>query len=103
MAKKIESQTKKNIDRILVLLRDQGETGLHIRGIAKKLELSPSTVDHIIEKYLEPFIEIKRIDQFGIKAKIVSLRLGKENTSLADVLRFIELKTRIKSKISSVK
>jgi len=95
MGSGIHKKTIKNISRILVLLRERGP--MHIRGIAKALELNPFTVSNILDHYLDFFIEIRNIDQFGFRVKLIDLKPGKEETTLEDVLKYIKIKKRIKN------
>ncbi|MFH1473758.1 MAG: hypothetical protein ABIE55_02590 [Candidatus Aenigmatarchaeota archaeon] len=69
---------------------------MHIRGIAKALELNPFIVTNIIDHYLDFFIEVRNIDQFGFRVKLINLKPGKEETTLEDVLKYIKVKRKIK-------
>lgn len=94
MGSGIHKTTLKNIDSILSLLRDAGQ--LHIRGISKTLDLNPFLISNIIDRYLAYFLEIRDIEQFGIRIKLVGFKPGMENTTLENVLKYIELKKRIR-------
>jgi DNA-binding Lrp family transcriptional regulator len=94
MGSEIHEKTIKNIANILDLLRQNGE--LHIRGISKALGLNPFTVCNIINKHLDFFVNSRTIDQFGIRLKLVSLKPGKEETTVEDVLKYVKVKRRIK-------
>lgn len=96
MGSGVHKKTIKNISRILELLRENGE--LHIRGISKALNLNPFIVSNIINNHLDFFVDSRTIDQFGIRLKLVSLKPGKEQTTVEDVLRYIKVKKRIKGK-----
>ena len=95
MGSGIHKKTKENITKILDLLREAGE--IHIRGIYRALNINPFVVSHIINHYLDFFVEIKNIDQFGFRAKFIRFKPGKENTTLNDVLKYAELKRKIKN------
>jgi hypothetical protein len=97
MVKGLQQQTVKNIESILNLLREAPPVGIHLRGISNALGLNPFTVSRIVDYYLVPFIEIKEYNEFGVKAKLIRLKAGKEMTIAADVLRYLALKERIKS------
>jgi hypothetical protein len=94
MGSGIHKKTVKNIAKILDLLRERGP--MHIRGIAKALELNPFTVSNIIDHYLDFFIEVRSIDQFGFRVKLINLKPGKEETTLEDVLKYVKVKRKIK-------
>ena len=94
MGQGIHKKTVKNIARMLVLLRERGP--MHIRGIAKALNLNPFTVTNILDHYLDFFIEVRSIDQFGFRVKLINLKPGKEDTTLEDVLKYVKVKRKIK-------
>jgi len=94
MGSGIHKTTIRNIDNILKLLKEVGE--IHIRGIYKALNLNPFIVSNIIKNYLDYFVEIRNIDQFGFRIKLIKLKPGMENTSLEDILKYIKLKKKIK-------
>ena len=96
MGSGIHKTTLKNINEILNLLKEVGE--IHIRGISRALELNPFVVCNIINNYLIYFLEIRDINQFGIRIKLVKLKAGLEYTVLEDVLKYVQLKNRIRSK-----
>lgn len=95
MGSGIHKTTIKNINEILNLLKEVGE--IHIRGISRSLKLNPFVVSNIIEKYLSYFLEIKSIDQFGLRIKLVKLKHGMENTTAEDVLKYVNLKKKIRN------
>ena len=97
MGSGIHKTTIKNIARILGLLKQN--QSMHIRGIAKVLGLNPFVVSNIINKYLDYFLDIKDIDQFGFRVKLISLKEGMENTTVEDVLKYIEVKRKIRKNI----
>ena len=90
MGSGIHKKTVKNIAKILDLLRENGE--LHIRGISKALGLNPFIVSNIINNHLDFFVDSRIIDQFGIRLRLVSLKPGKEETTVEDVLKYIKVK-----------
>ena len=95
MGSGIHKTTIRNIARILDLLK-KNET-IHIRGISRALELNPFIVSNIVNKYLDYFLDIKDIDQFGFRVKIISLKDDKKNTTVEDVLKYIEVKRKIRN------
>jgi len=97
MGSGIHKTTIKNIAKILGLLKQN--QAMHIRGISKALGLNPFLVSNIINKYLDYFLEIKDIDQFGFRVKLVSLKEGMKNTTVEDVLKYIEVKRKIRNNI----
>jgi len=95
MGSGIHKKTIKNISRILDLLKERGE--MHIRGISKALNLNPFTVSNIIDHYLDFFVEVRSINQFGFRLKLIRLKPGKEETTIEDILKYMEIKKRIKN------
>ena len=95
MGSGIHKNTLKNINSILNLLREVGQ--IHIRGISKNLKLNPFVVSHIIEKYLNYFVETRDFEEFGFKAKLVRFKPGMENTTLEEVLKYYNLKKKIRN------
>ncbi len=95
MGSGIHRTTIKNINDILNLLKEVGE--IHIRGISKSLNLNPFVVSNIVEKYLSYFLEIRSIDQFGLRIKLVKLKPGMENTTAEDVIKYVNLKKKIRN------
>ncbi|MDD5417177.1 MAG: hypothetical protein PHU12_04340 [Candidatus Aenigmarchaeota archaeon] len=90
-------ETKKNILKVLEVLRNaQGE--LHLRGIARALGLNPGVVAHILDKYLQNFVEMRDVELYGFTAKLIRLQPGKENTTLTDVINDYKLRKRIKNR-----
>jgi hypothetical protein len=95
MGSGMHKNTLKNIDAILNLLREVGQ--IHLRGISRNLSLNPFIVSHIIEKYLDYFVETRDIEEFGFKAKLVRFRTGMENSTVDDVLKYVNLKKKIRN------
>ncbi len=86
----MRKRTVRNIARILAVLK---ETPLHLRGISRVTGLNPFVVSHIIDRYLSPFVEIKQVDEFGLKVKIISL---KKDVSVSEVLRYARFRKAMK-------
>ena len=95
MGSGIHKTTIKNIENILTLLKEVGE--IHIRGISKALNINPFVVSNIIDKYLNYFVDIKDIEQFGFRVKLIRLKSGKENTTVEDVLRYSKLRSKVRN------
>ena len=97
MGSNLHKSTIPKIAAILDLLKREGE--MHIRGIAKRLKFkSPFTVTHILENHLNIFVDVKEVEVYGFKAKLVSLKPGKENATIEDVIRYIEVKRSIRNR-----
>jgi hypothetical protein len=90
----ISQKTLKRIQQILDLLRNVDQ--LHIRGIARFINCHHVSVSRILDNYLDNVINVHEIDQFGIRAKLISLKPTHKETTLEDVLHYIETKRRIK-------
>lgn len=97
MGSGIHKTTIKNIANILNLLR-QNDT-IHIRGICRALDLNPFVVSNIIDKYLDYFVDIRGVDQFGFRVKLISLKRDKKDTTVEDVVKYIEIKKRIRNTV----
>ncbi len=93
--KTLSIKTKADMERIISLLKEHGQ--MHVRGISRALEIHPMKVSRIIDNYLSPFLDIKEIKEFGLRIKLVKLNENKKNIILSDVLRYLELKKRIRS------
>lgn len=91
----ISNKTKANIAKIINLLREQGQ--MHIRGISRSLDIHPMSVSRLIDTYLSPFLEINEINEFGLKAKIVKIREGKESITIEDILKYLDIKKKIRN------
>lgn len=94
--KGIANKTKREIGRIIELLHNEGQ--MHVRGISRGTGIHPMKVSRIIDIYLSPFLEIKDINEFGLKAKLVKLREDRKNITIDDVMKYIDLKKNIGSK-----
>jgi hypothetical protein len=90
----ISQKTLRYIQQILDLLRNVDQ--LHIRGIARFIGCHHVTVSRILDKYLDNVIDVREIDQFGIRAKLISLKPDKRATTLEDIIHYIETKRRIR-------
>jgi len=96
MGSGVHIKTKENIIKILELLRNiQGD--IHIRGIARHLNVNPATVSNIIDRYLGEFVDIRQIDMYGFRAKLIKLQEGKEEATLNDVLKHHRIRKAIKN------
>ena len=95
MGSGIHKTTIKNIDSILHLLKEIGE--IHLRGISRDLKLNSFIVSNIIDNYLDYFIETRNFEEFGFKAKLIRFKPGMENTTLEDVLKYVNLKKKIRN------
>lgn len=93
--KTISDRTNIQITKIIGLLQREGQ--MHVRGISRALEIHPMTVSRIIDSYLSPFLEINEISEFGLKAKLVKIREDKENITIEDILKYLEVKKKIRS------
>lgn len=91
----ISRTTLKRIQQIIDLLRNVDR--LHVRGIARLIGCHHVTVLRILERYLDNVINIQEVDQFGIRAKIISLKPDKRDVTLKDVIHYIQVKHRIRS------
>ncbi len=96
--KPVQPQTKRNIYRILEVLKEAGDTGIHIRGIARALNLHPERVSTIIKTYMSYFVEIRTINQFGLRAKIIKLPEKNKNLTIDKILSLYSIKRSIKEK-----
>ena len=88
-------KTYKRIEQILALLRENQQ--MHVRGIGRALNCHPFIVDKIVTDYLDFFLEKQGVNIYGFRAVLVRFKPGKENAKLEDVIKYIELKRRIKA------
>lgn len=95
----LSDMTKVRIIKIIGLLQKEGQ--MHVRGISRALEIHPMTVSRIIDSYLSPFLEINEINEFGLKAKLVKIREGKENITIEDILKYLDIKKKIRDNKTS--
>lgn len=93
--KTLYPRTKVQIAKIIGLLQKEGQ--MHVRGISRALGIHPMIVSRVIDNYLSPFLDINEINEFGLKAKLVKLRKDKENITIEDVMKYIEIKKRIRN------
>ena len=95
MSRSIQPSTIRNISRVLMVLKT-AEGEVHLRGIARALNIKPMTVSRIVDKYLDFFVETRNVDYYGFKAKLIRLKEGKEGTTVKDVLEYLKVKKRIR-------
>lgn len=98
--KKIQTHTIINISKILNLLREYQV--LHIRGIARIIGISSSTVERIVNSYLEKdFVtsEFKGLGEGpgGFRVREIRLRTDKINATTEDVLKVKRLRESLNS------
>jgi len=86
-------ETLKKIAAVYSVIKEAGE--IHLRGIARALEMNPFTVEHIIKTYLSPFLDVRRVEAFGIRIKIFKIR---KEASLEEILKNYETRKRIREK-----
>ena len=94
MSRGTPEKTMERISFILAVLKEAKQ--IHMRGLAKVLDVNPLTVNKIIENYLKPFVDFEYIQQIGGRVKIIRLKPGRENLTIEEVLRYNELKKKIK-------
>ena len=94
MSRGTPEKTLERISLILAVLKEAKQ--IHMRGLAKVLDVNPLTVNKIIENYLKPFVDFEYIQQIGGRVKIIRLKPGRENLTIEEVLRYNELKKKIK-------
>jgi len=93
MPKNLKQSTKENIAKILFIIKKA--PGIHVRAIARTLNMHPITVSSIIDRYLIPFLDVQT-DRYGAKLKAYYLKEDKENITLEDVLRYYLVRKNIK-------
>ncbi|HLC50952.1 MAG TPA: hypothetical protein VJH90_01085 [archaeon] len=97
----LTEKTRQYIALLLEVLRRVGV--LHIRGLAKYMseatgrKVDPKTVSRIVYGYLRYFVDVERVEQIGSVVKAIRLKPGKENTTLDDVLKYLEVQRKIRS------
>ena len=89
----------KTLERVALLLDILKEAKrIHIRGIARVLKINPFTASRLIEDYFKPYVDVNYVDQFGIRAKIISLKPGRETLTMEEILRYNRLKRQLKGR-----
>lgn len=89
----------KTLERVASLLNILKEAKqIHIRGIARVLKINPFTASKLIENYFKPYVDVNYMDQFGIRAKILSLKPGRENLTMEEILRYNRLKKQLRDR-----
>ena len=96
MGSGIHIKTKENIIKMLELLRTI-ESDIHIRGMSRHLKVNPATVSNIVDRYLEGFVDVRKVELYGFHAKLIRLQAGKEDTTLNDVLKHYRIRKAIKN------
>lgn len=89
----------KKIFLILNVLKKYPE-GIWFRRISMETRIPTSTVFYYLENVLEPFIEnigYKNDNKRFIGVRIIRLKPEKQNISLNDILRYLEIKRNIKA------
>lgn len=95
MPKGLKETTKGNIAKILFVIKKA--PGIHLRGIARALNMHVFTVSTLIDRYLVEFVDAEP-NHYGHKLKTFTLKKGKENATLEDVLRVYQVRKDIKNR-----
>ncbi len=90
-------KTYKRIEQLLALLRENQQ--MHVRGLARALNCHPFIVDKIVTDYLDFFLEKHGVNIYGFRAVLVRFKPGKENATLEEVIKYIELKRKVREKV----
>lgn len=92
MRDKLRKDEVENVIKIVKCLEKGKEDLLWYRKIGKICKLHHKTVSRLIEKYLQPFVDITEgIEPFQ-KIKLVKL---KPQTSLNGILRYLKIKQKL--------
>src|SRR3990170_3765258 len=95
MPQGLTKTTKENLAKILFVIKKA--PGIHLRGICRALNnMNTYTVSTLIDRYLLDFVEVTD-RPYGARLKIYTIKSGKENATLEDVLRYYEVKKRIRN------
>lgn len=90
----LKENTKESLAKILFIIKQA--PGIHLRAIARVLKMNPFTVSTLADRYLLDFIETRQDDRYGLKTKVFTIKEGKENATITDVLENYELRKRIR-------
>ncbi len=93
MSRGVPTKTLERISLIVAVLKEAKQ--IHIRGLAKVLDVNPLTLSHIIENYLKPFLDFEYVQQIGSRIKLIRLKPGKEGLTIEEVMRYNRLKRRM--------
>ena len=89
----MQKRTIEKMGKILLVLKETGDW-LHIREISRKTNIHPQTVSNIVDKYLYPAVEIRNLEEYGLKVKLVKIK--DLNTNLKGILKYLKLMERTK-------
>lgn len=95
MPQGLTKTTKENIAKILFIIKQA--PSIHLRGIARALNMKPLTVSSVIDRYLLTFLDVNT-ENYGARLKRFSIKEDKENTALEDVLRVYQVKKSIRNR-----
>lgn len=88
----IEKRKWVTIQRIINIIYEKGK--IHIRGIAKQLDVKPGNIVYYIDNYLIDFLDEERIELGGFKLRFLSMK--RNGITILDVKRNKEVKKQIK-------
>jgi DNA-binding IclR family transcriptional regulator len=83
----MRQDTIKKIGKILIVLKET-EDWLHLREISRRTGIHHQTVSEMLDKYLNQFILVQRLDDYGLKVKLVKIKDRK--VDLNGVLKYLK-------------
>ena len=93
MPRGLTENTKESIPKILYLIKKY--PGIHIRAIARSLEISPMIISGIVKRYMESYLDII-LDQYGAKLKSLFIKGDKQDITSIQIINAYNIKKEIK-------
>jgi DNA-binding IclR family transcriptional regulator len=89
----MQKHTIEKMGKIILTLKETRDW-LHIREISRKTNIHPQTVSNIIDKYLSPAIEVRNLNDYGLKVKLVKIK--DLDANLEGILKYLKITGKVK-------
>jgi hypothetical protein len=89
----MRADTAKNVIKIVKCLKQAEEGWLWVREISRRTNLHHKTVSRLIDKHLNMFVEVQRLEPFNVE--MIRLKPG---TDIDGVFRFLSIMEKLNSK-----
>lgn len=89
----MRESTIKKIGKILFVLKET-EDWIHLREISRRTGIHHQTISEILDKYLNQFILVQNLNDYGFRAKLVKIKNKKVN--LKGVLNYLKYMKKLK-------
>jgi len=88
----MRQDTIKKIGKILFVLKET-EDWLHLREISRRTGIHHQTISEIIDKYLNQFVSIQKLDDYGLNVKLIKIKDKK--VDLNSVIKYLKYMKKI--------